>query len=175
MKFIQTLSKLSQNKYYWLLYIVGSLSLLAMALYSQYINQELPCVMCIQVRLLLSLLIILAVIGLLTRNRCMMNVLSNLSVVLVAGTLVERSYMLLGTERGFVFSDCGFDPGLPSWMKMDVWLPGMYGVETSCAYTPELFFGITKAEALMDMSGSVVEISDSIFILGIVKITPPVS
>jgi disulfide bond formation protein DsbB len=172
MKFIQALSKLSQNKYYWLSYIVGSLSLLAMALYSQYIDQQLPCVMCIQVRLLLSLLILLAVIGLLTRNRCMMNVLSNLSVVLVAGTLVERSYMLLGTERGFVFSDCGFDLGLPSWLQLDVWLPGLYGVETSCGYTPELFFGITMAEALMVMSVSLLVFSASIFILGMIKITP---
>jgi len=171
MKFIQALSKLSHNKYYWLLYILGSLGLLAGALYSQYINMERPCVMCIQVRLWLSLLIIIAVFGLLTRKTGLWNWLSNLSVVLIAVALVERSYMLLGTERGFVFGDCGFDVGLPAWFQIDVWLPKLYGVETSCGYTPEVIFGITMAEALMVISSSLLLLSAVVFVLAMVKTT----
>jgi len=169
MKLINLLSHLTHRKYYWLFYIAGSLGLLAMALYSQYVNEELPCVMCIQVRLLLSLLIVVAIFGLLTRDKGLLNHLSNLSVVLVVGVLVERSYMLLGTERGFIFSDCGFDPGLPAWFQLDVWLPGLYGVETSCGYTPEIIFGITMAESLMVMSVCLLVFSASVFVLSIVK------
>ena len=66
--------------------------------------------------------------------------------------MVERSYQLLGTERGFVFGDCGFELGLPSWLAIDVWIPSIYRIETSCGYTPELIFGITMAEFLMVFS-----------------------
>ncbi|NOQ90045.1 MAG: disulfide bond formation protein B [Gammaproteobacteria bacterium] len=169
MKIIKLLSQLSHNKGYWLFYIAGSLGLLAMALYSQYINEEQPCVMCIQVRLLLSLLIVVAIFGLLTRDKGLLNHLSNLSVVLVAGVLVERSYMLLGTERGFIFSDCGFDAGLPAWFQLDVWLPWLYGIETSCGYTPEIIFGVTMAESLIVISVGLMVFSAIIFVLGMVK------
>lgn len=175
MKFLQCLSQLSHNKYYWLSYIAGSVGLLLLALYFQYVNDELPCLMCIQVRLWLSLLILIAVFGLLVRDKGMLNWLSNLSVVVVAVGLLERSYMLLGTERGFVFSDCGFDLGLPAWLPLESWLPWFYEVKTSCGYTPEIFFNITMAEALMAMSVSLLLFSVSIFLLGMIKITPSVS
>jgi disulfide bond formation protein DsbB len=137
---------------YWLVYIAGSLLLMAAAMYFQYIREEPPCLMCIQVRLLLSLLIFIAVIGLLTRRHPMMNVLANISTVLVALSMSERAYQLLGTERGFVFSDCGFDLGLPVWLALDEWLPWLFRVQTTCGYTPEIVFGITIAESLMVLS-----------------------
>jgi disulfide bond formation protein DsbB len=137
---------------YWLVYIAGSLLLMAAAMYFQYIREEPPCLMCIQVRILLSLLIIIAVIGLLTRRHPLMNVLANISTVLVAISMSERAYQLLGTERGFVFSDCGFDLGLPAWLALDEWLPWLFRVQTTCGYTPEIVFGITIAESLMVLS-----------------------
>ena len=51
-----------------------------------------------------------------------------------------------------VFSDCGFDAGLPPWLALEDWLPWLYRVEASCGYTPELLLGITMAEALMALS-----------------------
>jgi len=149
---IEQLKTISHSRGYWLLYIIGSLALLAAALYFQFVRELPPCLMCIQVRLLLSLLIVVSIAGLLSRNNRAVNVIAHLSVVLVAVALVERSYQLLGTERGFIFSDCGFDLGLPTWFAIEEWLPWLYRVETSCGYTPEIVFGITMAEALMVMS-----------------------
>jgi disulfide bond formation protein DsbB len=79
-------------------------------------------------------------------------VLAHLLTVLVAAGLLERSYQLLGTERGFTFGDCGLDLGLPSWLALDSWFPAVFQVQTSCGYTPELLFGVTMAEALIVFS-----------------------
>ena len=152
MTILKRLEDLQQGRGYWLVYITGSLLLMTAALYFQYIREELPCLMCIQVRILLSLLILIAVIGLSTRKHPLMNALANISTVLVALTMSERAYQLLGTERGFVFSDCGFDLGLPAWLALDEWLPWLFRVETTCGYTPEIVFGITIAESLMVLS-----------------------
>ena len=149
---IGQLEIISHSRGYWLVYIIGSLALLAAALYFQFVRDLPPCLLCIQVRLLLSLLIVVSIVGLLSRNNRVVNVIAHLSVILVAVALIERSYQLLGTERGFVFSDCGFNLGLPVWFAVDEWLPWLYRVETTCGYTPEIIFSITMAEALMLMS-----------------------
>jgi len=152
MNIIQTAQKMSQSYWYWLTYIVGGLSLLAVALFFQYGLEELPCVVCIQIRLWISLLVIVAVFGLLWREKPWPNRVAQLTVLLISAGIVERSYLLLGTERGFVFSDCGFNAGLPDWFPIEQWLPWLFQVETSCGYTPEILFGVTMAEALMLLS-----------------------
>lgn len=149
---INKLNNIAQSRWHWLLYLFGSLALIITALFYQYVLETLPCVLCIQIRLWFSLLVIIAFIGLITRHVKIANILANLSVTGIAVALTERSYQLLGTERGFVFGDCGFDPGLPSWLALDEWLPWLYRVETSCGYTPDIIFGITMAEMLMVLS-----------------------
>jgi len=165
----EQLKKISQSQGYWLFYIVGGLSLMAGALYFQYALEELPCLMCIQVRLLISSLILVSCAGLLLRGNRVMISVAHLSVAFIAASLTERSYQLLGTERGFVFSDCGFDLGLPAWFAIEEWLPWLYRVETSCGYTPEIIFGITMAEALMVMSVGLLLLSFSVFIASFLR------
>jgi len=155
----KTLQQLSHSHWYWLSYILGGVSLLAIALFYQYMLEELPCVVCIQIRLWFSLMIILSILGMLLRNKPWVNSTLQFALVLGSVGLVERSYLLLGTERGFIFGDCGFDVGLPGWFAIEQWLPWLYQVETSCGYTPEIIFGVTMAEALMLLSVCLVIIS----------------
>jgi len=169
MNIFNHLKNLSVSRWYWLMYIGGSLSLLVAALYFQFVREELPCLMCIQVRLLITLLILVSLAGLWLRRNRVMNLITQLSTVLVFAGLVERSYMLLGTERGFVFADCGFSLGLPAWFAVEDWLPWLYRVETSCGYTPEVIFGITMAEALMVLSASFLLFSLLVFIASLVR------
>jgi len=149
---LKKLDRIAHSSWYWWFYILSGLASLAIALYFQYQRHELPCIMCIQVRMWVALFIIVCGVGLLTRQTKIPNLLMQFFVVLIATGLVDRSYQLLGTERGFIISDCGFSLGLPAWLALDKWFPWLFGVETSCGYTPVLAFGITMAEALMVLS-----------------------
>ena len=163
------LKNIGQSHWYWLIYIIGALTLLGVALYFQYSLEKPPCVMCIQVRLWISLFVIVSIVGLLTRSNRLVNAVANLFTVLIAAALLERAYLLLGTERGFIFSDCGFDLGLPAWFAIDTWLPWLYRVEASCGFTPEIIFGITMAEMLIVMSGLLLLVTVAVFIASVVS------
>lgn len=164
MTIVKQLKNIPLSHWYWVVYMIGGMFLIAAALYYQYFRDELPCSMCIQVRLWISLFVIVSFIGWFSRNSKVMNTLAQLSIVFIAGALVERSYMLLGTERGFVFSNCGVDLGLPAWFAIEEWLPWLFRVETSCGYTPEIIFGITMAETLMGLSVLLLIVSCCVFL-----------
>ncbi|MDH5611874.1 MAG: disulfide bond formation protein B [Gammaproteobacteria bacterium] len=161
---IKQLNKLSYSRWYWGLGMIIGLSFMGAALYYQHVLGTRPCLLCIQVRLWVSLLVLVSLAGFLLRNNRLLNSIMHLSVVLTAIALVERSYQLLGTERGFVFGDCGFELGLPAWFAIDEWLPSVYYVETSCGYTPEIIFGITMAEVLMVFSVGLLLVSVVVFL-----------
>ena len=149
---LDMLAKIGKSSLYWLALVLIGLSFEAVALFYQYVLEEMPCVMCIQVRLWVMALIMVALLVLVLRRLRFMPVAGHLLTVVIAAGLLERSYQLLGTERGFVFGECGFDLGLPDWFTPDVWFPALFEVQTTCGYTPELLFGITMAEALIVIS-----------------------
>ena len=163
------LKTLSHSRKYWGFLFVTGIALLAVALFYQHALDYRPCLLCIQVRLWVSLFVIVSFIGFLIANSRVMNFIAHLSVVLIALALVDRSYQLLGTERGFVFGDCGFNLGLPAWFAIDEWLPSVYYVESACGYTPEIIFGITMAEALMLFSVVLLLASVCVFLASFLK------
>ena len=148
----EKLAIIGKSAWYWLALVLIGLSFEGVALYYQYVLEEPPCVLCIHVRLLVLALVLIALAALFLRLFKWPNVLAHLLTVLVAIGLLERSYQLLGTERGFTVGDCGFDLGLPDWLAVDTWFPALFQVQTTCGYTPELLFGITMAEALIVIS-----------------------
>ncbi len=155
---LDKLQNLAHSRGYWLAIAALGLSFIAVALYYQYGLETLPCVLCIQVRIWILCLLLVAIIAVILNNRWARRI-GHLLTVLIAAGLLERAYLLLGTERGFVFRDCGFDLGLPSWLALDTWFPNLFRVEASCGYTPELVFGITMAEALTVFSALLLLIS----------------
>ena len=146
------LTTFSKSAWYWMLLVLVGLSFEGVALYYQYVLEEMPCVLCIQVRIWVMALIFVALMAIWMRRNAFMNLLAHMLTVVIAIGLLERSYQLLGTERGFTFSDCGMDLGMPAWFALDAWFPALFQVQTSCGYTPELLFGITMAEALIVIS-----------------------
>jgi len=154
------LAIIGKSGWYWLALVLIGLSFEGVALFYQHVLDEMPCVLCIHVRLLVLAVILVALAALFLRHFKWPNVLAHLLTVLAAAGLLERSYQLLGTERGFTFGDCGLDLGLPDWLALESWFPAVFKVvQTSCGYTPELLFGITMAEALIVISAVFVLIS----------------
>jgi disulfide bond formation protein DsbB len=152
MHVFEKLAIIGKSAWYWLALVLIGLSFEGVALFYQYALEEPPCVLCIHVRLLVLALLLIALAALFLRHFKWPNVLAHLLTVLVAAGLLERSYQLLGTERGFTVGDCGFDLGLPDWLAVDTWFPALFQVQSTCGYTPELLFGITMAEALLVFS-----------------------
>lgn len=165
---LNKLQSIAHSRWYWLVLVAVGLSFIFVALYYQYELEQAPCVLCIQVRILMLCLTIVAFNALILNNRWAGRIAHILTTV-IAASLLERSYQLLGTERGFVFGDCGFDLGLPSWLALDSWFPALFRVEASCGYTPELIFGITMAEALIVFSAVFILISFALTIASFVR------
>jgi disulfide bond formation protein DsbB len=133
---------------YWWLLILISLSFESMALYYQYVLDYGPCPLCIHVRIGVAGLILVSILALVHKNMFWQRVCHLLNGALLVW-LIERSYLLLGTERGFVYIECGVDSGLPTWLPLDQWFPLLFKVWESCGYTPLLAMNISMADAMI--------------------------
>jgi len=147
-----TLQHWTQSKILWIGLIVLSIAMEAIALFFQYVLDEPPCVICIHFRLLFVVIILFSFIGLFTYKSKIGRIISVLGVTSSFFFMVERAYLLLGTERRFISGECGFALNFPDWIAVDKWFPWFFQPMTSCGYTPEVLFGITMAESLMVFS-----------------------
>ena len=146
------LYKLSANKWYWIGLLLLGIASEGIALFYQYVLEYPPCVLCIHTRIWLLGIIIVSLLALqFYKSRTGLPIIQLLIIILSAG-LLERSYQLFGVERGFIMGNCSMESGLPAWFALDEWLPLVFQVQEPCGYTPELFFGITMAEALIAVS-----------------------
>ncbi len=148
----KALHQLIEGKLFWLLFIALGLFLEGVALYFQHVRGEWPCLLCIQFRILVVLMMIFAAFGLWLKKHYYgkISILSAMLLLFIA--MLERSYQLLGVERGWLEGSCSMDLGLPAWLAIDKWFPWLFEVQTSCGYTPEVLFGFTMAELLAIMS-----------------------
>jgi protein dithiol:quinone oxidoreductase len=133
--------------FWWMLILLGLLSE-GVALFYQYVLEYGPCPLCIHTRILVLASILVACAALVIRATPMIRIFHLFNTGIMVW-LCERSYILLGTERGFVLSECGVDSGLPSWFALDEWFPAVFGVMESCGYTPLMPFGVSMAEVMI--------------------------
>ena len=164
---MKQLIAINRSGWYWALLFWGGILLMGVALYFQYGRDEWPCLLCIHVRLGVSAMILVAALGWWLRKRPWAAMALHGLMLAVAVGLLNRSMLLFGTERGTVFGECSMALGLPDWFALDKWLPGLYEVQASCGYTPQLIAGITMAEALLVMSWVLVVISAGQWLIGL--------
>lgn len=140
------------SKSYWLSLLVIALVLESSALFYQYALDYYPCVLCVHVRIIVVGIIIISLLALrFYANTKLVFTFHLLNTTLLAAML-ERSYQLLGVERGFVSGECSMNSGLPAWFAVDEWFPWLFKIWEPCGYTPVLLFGISMAEALIVLS-----------------------
>ena len=126
--------------------------MIGIALVYQHMLSEWPCVLCIQVRILFLLISLLGGIALLIHRLNKMIPVMHGLVALTSIVLLNRSWNLLTTERGWSEGACSIDLGMPAWFAIDQWLPNIFAAWTTCGYTPVIALGVTMAEALLLMS-----------------------
>ena len=163
----QRLTQLADKRTYWLALLLLVLAMEGLALIYQYQWDYQPCVLCIHVRIWLAGLGLVALVGLLLGPRRFITPPLHLLSAVMLGGLLERSYQLLATERGWVFGSCSMDLGLPSWFAIERWFPTVFEVQTTCGYTPELLFGITMAEGLLLFSLAMLLLSGALLVLSL--------
>jgi len=122
------------------------------ALYYQHVLNEWPCVLCIQVRILFIFLVVTAVLALILFRFRKIRMLMHFVVAVISAVMINRSWILLATERGWFEGECSANLGMPAWFAIDKWLPDIFSAWTSCGYTPVIVFGITMAEILILIS-----------------------
>lgn len=166
---LNKLSKISRSAWHWLLLIIIGLTAESVALIYQYALDYRPCVMCIHARIWLLAFIAVAALALLIRHSRKLLAVAHIFIILIMVGLAERSYQLLGTERGWNFGSCDFDLGLPGWLALQEWFPAIFKVWEACGYTPELLLGITMAEGLLVLSCAVMLTSAALAIATLAK------
>ena len=145
-------SGMSPARFGWLGLLVLGLALEGVALYYQYVLDQLPCVLCIHVRMLVFALIMVSVLGLVFSRLPRMSGVLWFIATGIWVWMTERSYQLLGTERGWILGECQMKSGLPDWLALEEWMPWLFQIHEPCGYTPFLLFRITMAEALIVLS-----------------------
>ena len=162
-KLMALLRESVDNRLYWGGLVALGLALQAAALYYQYVLDEWPCVICIQIRIWIFGFVIVGIVALFcVHSRTAMRVLHGITLVMMIGFL-ERSYQVLAVERGWVFGDCDMNLGMPAWFALDKWFPAVFEVQTSCGYTPLILFQISMAEILIVIAALLTLLSAAVF------------
>lgn len=155
---IDKIYQLLTSKLYWLGLLVIGITMESTALFYQYVLEYYPCVLCVHVRIIVIGIITISILGFIfhKQNKAIFTLHIFMTALLAA--LFERSYQLLGVERGFVQGECSMNSGLPSWFAVDQWFPWIFKIWEPCGYTPVLL-GISMAEALIVLSALLLIIS----------------
>lgn len=124
---------------------------MVVALYYQYWLDEEPCALCVHVRIYMTGLIIVGLVGV-TLNSTLFKAAWHWVCVALSVGLALKCWELFGVERGFIEGSCTISAGLPSWFALESWIPSVFEARGVCGFSPEVVFGITMAEALMPTS-----------------------
>ena len=134
---LDKLASINRSAWFWGGLIFVCIALELGALYYQYVLDYLPCVLCIHIRIWVVAIMFAAIIGFFLRKSRPGLIIANLLILTATLGMVERSYIVLGTERGWVDGSCGdLVTGLPSWFALDKWVPAMFEPLESCGLTP---------------------------------------
>ena len=139
---------------WWAIFALGS-SLLAAALYWQYVLGDDPCQVCIQARLWAVGIGLVGAFMLMLPDTLLYRLAGFALTLLTGAGMGERAFYLYEIENFRGDGSCEFPLGMPSWFAVDQWFPALFEVRNICSYTPEIVFGVSMAEALIGIAAAV--------------------
>lgn len=158
---------LAHSRLYWIAMIALGLVLESVALLYQYVLDYPPCLLCIHVRIWVMVFVLVAIAALvLRRYKHTYTVCHLLTTAVMVGGL-ERSWFLLGIERGTAVGGCGPYASLPAWLPLDNWFPWMFAIWEGCGKTPVMPLNVTMAEVLVVMFAILLLISGALLVTSI--------
>jgi disulfide bond formation protein DsbB len=135
----------------WYFAIALPLVLEPTALFFQYVLDYGPCILCVQIRATLIVMLIAGIAGISISCKTIQKALSA-GLFVISGVFTYQSFMVLGIERYWFEGSCTMDAPFPNWLPLHEWLPSVFEPWELCGYTPEIIRGITMAESLVIIS-----------------------
>src|SRR5690606_29604098 len=132
----------------WLVALIVSSASMLGALYFQYYLAWEPCVLCIQIRVIMAGIMLLAAAMLALVRFPVFRMLGFITQAALSILLFIKSRAIYRVETGLDQAECMFTAGLPAWFNLEAWWPSVFEVRSACGDSPELVAGITMVEAL---------------------------
>lgn len=145
---MNTLLNLEKHLGIWLAAFLISTSSMLGALYYQYYLDWDPCVLCIQIRVVMAGIMLVSGLMLFLARFPLMRLIGFISQALLAVYLFIKSRALYRIETGLDQAECMFSAGLPEWLNLEAWWPSVFEVRSACGDSPELLMGISMVEGL---------------------------
>ncbi|WP_375054890.1 disulfide bond formation protein DsbB [Zobellella sp. DQSA1] len=140
----------SRSRFAWALLTAGSLALLLIALFFQYVKGYHPCVMCVYQRAALTGVIFAGLVGWLMPRH---GLFSNLALL---GWLAAsyQGFRLAEEHVGYQlnpspFNQCSSFAEFPAWAPLDRWLPALFHPTGDCADVDWSLLGWSMPQWLM--------------------------
>lgn len=142
----------STEKKSWLLFSSFCLFLEMSALFVQYFLKFEPCLICVQQRALILLLMIVSFAGMFFRK-------SKISIFFILGLMgiIGKIFDLalnktLLQMNPSVSGFCSIEKPFPNWLPMDKWFPAIFLNQGDCSATDIDILGMSLSENLMLIS-----------------------
>ncbi len=132
----------------WLAAFIFSTSALLGALYYQYYLEWEPCVLCIQIRVIMAGIIVLSALMLLLHRYPIARFAGYTLQSVLAVLLFLKSRAIYRIEKGIDQAECMFNAGLPEWFNLEAWWPSLFEVRSACGDSPLLFLNLSMVDAL---------------------------
>lgn len=122
------------------------------ALYYQYGLDYGPCILCVQIRALVFLIILVSIIALASNSYSALRKGASFALAPLTLFFAYQTYLVLGIERGWFEGSCTMDAAFPAWIPLHEWLPSVFEPWELCGYTPYIIGKITMAEVLVSIA-----------------------
>lgn len=154
------------NTLLWAAVVLLTLLMQWVALFYQHVLGYYPCLVCVHVRLWVAAMLLIGIVGLLTRNSRPAQIGVWLLLLAATAGFAERCWHTFAVERGWIVGSCEFELGMPAWFAVDQWMPWAFQPGGACGYTPEMLFGVTMAETLL----AVAAVSMALALVGLMRL-----